>query len=359
MEIPPTTLRTPGFSWFPGAAMELPVKAHCFLIPHAVLLVSQPSSVRAEGADSISGVIDSARDATVEVLVDGQLKGSGAFVDGDGTVITAAHIFSAPDARFEVIDASDKRLAAKLVAFDKGHDLALLEVPGWKGSGHRFLEVAEAIPAVATPVYNLGNALRIRATVMGGIVSQNRTIFSEFAESNGYVEHFLVAGMTPSLTSGGVWIDPHGRIVGVQNGRLNDGKIASGLAIVAPPDAIARLVATRKDASTPDFGAWVWEVWTTDKKMLASIPEGTEGLVITWLRKGGPMESAGLKRLDTILAFDGKPVTRRDGLLRLVRAKSPGDKVTLTVLRQFEKSPKKIAVTLEGQEEFWRKDKAK
>jgi len=339
--------------------METRVKAHQFLLPLLVLAVAQPSVARVEDAIDVSEVIRSAQKAAVEVLVDGQLKGSGAFVDGDGTVITASHIFGTPGARFEVIDASGKRLPAKRVAIDKGHDLLLLDVPGWKGSGHAFLEIAGSIPPVASPVFNLGNALRVHATVMGGIVSQEHTTFTELADSNGYVENFLVAGMTPSLTSGGVWIDARGRIVGVQNGRLNDGKVTSGLGIVAPPQAVARLVATRKDAATADFGAWVWELWTTDKSVIAALPEGTEGLTITWLRKGGPFESAGLKRLDTVLALDGEPVRRRDDLLRLVRAKSPGDKVTLSVLGQHEKVPKKVVVTLEGQEEFWRRNKGK
>jgi S1-C subfamily serine protease len=337
------------------------------VIPHRLLLPSAISAISAilaaspcaASATDLPGTIRTAQKAAVEVLVDGQLKGSGAFVDGDGTVITASHIFKAPGARFEVIDASGKRLPAKRVAIDKGHDLLLLEVPGWKGSAHAFLEIAGAIPPVASPIYNLGNALRVHATVMGGIVSQEHTTFSELTESNGYIENFLVAGMTPSLTSGGVWIDARGRIVGVQNGRLNDGKVTSGLAIIAPPKAVARLVATRIDAATPDFGAWVWEVWTTDKSVIAALPEGTEGLVVTWLRKGGPLESAGIKRLDTIVALDGKPVRRRDDLIRLVRAHRPGDNVILDVLPQHAKSPKKVVVTLEGQEEFWRRANAK
>ena len=323
------------------------------LLSGLVVFVFGLSVVSAE-VPPLADVIGAARQAAVEVLVDGQLKGGGAFVSADGLVITAAHVFSRPGARFAVITAADERLATELVAYDKGHDLALLRVAAGNGATRAFLEVRGEIPPVGSRVFNLGNALRVRATVMDGMVSRADPVFSELAESNGYIENYLVAGMTPSLTSGGVWIDRRGRIVGLQSGRLNDGKIASGLAIVAPPQAITKLVTTRKTASTPDIGAWIWEAWTADKDYLASIPEGTEGLVITWLRKGGPLEKADLKRLDTILAFNGKPVRRRGDLMRLVRSRSAGETVTLTILKQHEETPKKVEVTLESQEEFWR-----
>jgi len=315
-------------------------------------LLSTP--VRAAAGESeLPETISSAQRAAVEVLVDGQLKGAGAFVSEDGLLITAAHLFKQPDARFAVITATDKRLDAELVAYDKGHDLALLRVPSVAGKGQVFLPVAKAIPPVGSPIFNMGNALRVRDTVMFGRVSQSKATFTELADSNGYVENFLVASMTPSLTSGGVWVDGQGRIVGVQNGRLNDGKIASGLGVVTTPQAIGKLMATRKTASTPGMGAWVWEVWTTDKDYMASIPEGTEGLAVTWLRKGGALEKAGLKRLDAILACDGTPVRRRDDLLRVIRAHVPGDTLRFTVLEQHHKETKEVPVVLDSLEAFW------
>lgn len=328
------------------------------LLP-GLLTVVFAHCVQPGGATPLADTIRSANRATVEVLVDGQLKGGGAVVDAEGLVITAAHLFPRPGASVSLITSRDERLPAQLLAIDKGHDLALLQVSGNVTSPLPHLKVADQIPPPGSRIFNLSNALRLRATVIDGMVSQDHTIFSELADSNGYIEHFLVSAATPSLSSGGVWIDPQGRIIGLQSGRLNDGAITSGLAIVAPPAAITHLISTRKTASTPDIGAWVWETWTADQKYLSSIPKGTEGLVITWLRKDGPLQSAGLKRLDTILACNGQPVRRRADFLRLIRRHAPGDQIKLTILKQHKQESSEVEVTLECLEKLWQKTPAK
>ncbi len=309
-------------------------------------------------------VLREALEATVEVLVDGKLKGGGAFVSADGLVITAAHVFGSRDARFEVISAALGRYPAELLAFDKGHDIALLRVVREPAGESKIedkkfpvLGVAKRIPPLGSPVYNLSMALRNRGVLMHGMVAQEETVFNELADSNGYMEHYFVSAMTPSLTSGGVWINGRGEIVGVQSARLNDGKLKSGVAMVAPPKAVAGLIKTRQSPATPGMGGWVWEVWTTDAEFLQRIPPDTEGLVITWLRDGGPLKRAGLERLDVILACDGKKVVRRPDLLRLVRKKKPGQKIRLTILKPDTEGTRKVAVELENLEEIWAKGK--
>jgi len=61
----------------------------------------------------------------VEVLADGKMAGSGAFVSSDGYVLTAGHFITGPEMKLEVLSTTAGRNAAKLVAIDKGHDLAL------------------------------------------------------------------------------------------------------------------------------------------------------------------------------------------------------------------------------------------
>ena len=244
-------------------------------------------------------------------------------------------------------------MPAVLVAFDKGHDLALLraKIPG--GMTLPVLDVAAGIPPVGSRVFNIGNALRNRGVVLEGMVAQEETVFNELGETHGYVENYYVSAMTPALTSGGVWINTRGQIVGVQSARLNDGKVTSGVAIVAPPGAIAELMRTKKNASTPGIGAWVWEVWTADREFLKRLPTGTEGLLIGTLHEGGPLAVAGLKRLDVILKCDGTPVRRRPDLLRLVRAKKPGEKVVLSVIEPDAEGTKDVEVELMDLEKVW------
>ena len=301
-------------------------------------------------AETVPEVIESARKAAVEVLVEGIPKGGGAFVSEDGHLITAAHLFDSPEARFEVITAKDERLSAQLVAFDKGHDLALMKVAGDEFPA---MEVAKAVPEVGVRVFNFGNALRNRGVVLEGTVALQETVFNELAETGGYIENFYVSAMTPSLTSGGVWINGQGRIVGVQSARLNDGAVTSGVAIVVPPTAIAKLLRRKKNAATSGIGAWVWEVWTGDVAYLKRLPEGSEGVLISTLHEGGPLDAAGLKRLDVIVSCDGRAVRRRPEFLHLVRAKKPGEKVVLEVLRPDVEGTGEVEVVLSDLEKVW------
>ena len=45
----------------------------------------------------------------------------------------------------------------------------------------------------------------------------------------------------------------------------------------------------------------------------------------------GPADRAGIEAGDVIVAIDGRPVTQADELIVAIRAKAPGDSVTLTV----------------------------
>lgn len=52
----------------------------------------------------------------------------------------------------------------------------------------------------------------------------------------------------------------------------------------------------------------------------------------------GPADDAGIEPGDVILAIDGRPVTRTDELVVAIRAKAPGDEVTLQVRSGDEES---------------------
>jgi len=315
----------------------------------AALVLSGCGGEGAMQADAI----ERAKQATVEVLVDGQLKGSGVFVDARGLVVTGAHEFAHPGARVELLSASGSRRPATLRAVDKGHDLALLAVEVGAEPAAA-LPVAARIPPVGTQVALLSGALRNEPFALPGTVVEDEPVWNELAESNGYVESYYVAALTPSLTSGGPWIDAAGELVGIQLGRLNDGALPSGVAMIAPPRAIAELARRGADAATPGIGGFVWEVWTADAEFLKRIPAGTEGLVVTWLREGGPLARAGLERLDVITACDGFPLARRRDLLRRVWSRRPGERLRLGVLEPDVPGTREVEVELEGLEEFWR-----
>ncbi len=297
------------------------------------------------------------REACVEVLVNNRLRGGGAFIENDegrNLVITAAHLFEARDAPSHILTSDDRKHSATLLAYDFGHDLALLEVESAKG--YPSLPLASDVPTETAPIFNFGPALRRRTLVISGNVADARPSYTDFSPSDGYVEHFFVAGISPVLTSGGIWANANGEIVGIQHGRLlgDKGAPSSGLSIASPPISIKRLLRRKKSAATPGIGGWVWEIWTADSELLKQVPQDTEGLVVTWIKEGGPLDTAGVKRLDIILSCEGEKITRRNDFLHMIRSEIAGTSFELEITSPgTDNSKRKVALKTNTLESRW------
>ena len=99
----------------------------------------------AESALSPARIYEQAKQASVEILVDGHHGGSGCFVSDDGLVLTAAHIPGRPGRLLEVLTPDGGRLKATVAAVDLGHDLILLRVEPREG-GYAVLKLAAEVP---------------------------------------------------------------------------------------------------------------------------------------------------------------------------------------------------------------------
>ena len=67
-----------------------------------------------------------------------------------------------------------------------------------------------------------------------------------------------------------------------------------------------------------------------------SLETVADGVAVRSVVESSPAAEAGVRSGDVIVAFDGKDVASSSELRQLVDAKSPGDAVTLTVVRSGE-----------------------
>ena len=297
------------------------------------------------------------RKAAVEIHINGQLRGGGAFVRASNSktyVITAAHLFHDPQDTCRVITEDEQRFSGSLIAYDLGHDLALIEVTEGVAS-YGSLPLAKTIPADTAPIYNLGPALHRRTLLLSGSVADSRISYTDFASSKGSIAHFFVAGINPALTSGGIWVNQAGAIVGLQHGRLigDKGAPSSGISMVSFPDAIRTLLRNRKTMKTPGIGAYLWEVWAADHSTLRKLPEGIEGLILNPVFEDRPIDQAGLKPLDIIVAVDGKSIRRRHEFFNLIRSKPPGSSFELHVFSKRTKTERIVELVTDALEDQW------
>ena len=96
----------------------------------AVFLLLTTNSLFAQGRELTPDRVNQrVQLAAVEVLVNGRLSGSGAVIDRDGIVLTAAHVANARDITIEVLLANKIRLPATVYGKDASHDILLLRLP--------------------------------------------------------------------------------------------------------------------------------------------------------------------------------------------------------------------------------------
>jgi S1-C subfamily serine protease len=331
-------------------------KIGAFIMLLGVLVLFQgcsPIQTNEPGSDFVDTLVR----ASVEVLADGKMAGSGAFVSSDGYVLTAAHYITSPEMKLEVLSDAAGRKSAALIGSDKGHDMALLKIETKKKLP--FLTVSERAPVPGQTVYVIGSPLNRHGLLMRGMVASRQANYEHLTDQDAYVHIWYLKAMSPRGLSGGNWVNDDGEIIGVQSGWINEqiagtnGQANSGIAFIAGPEAIRRLVESKKHADTPLIGGVVEELWTQAPGFQKRFNEGAEGIVIHQVRAGGPLEKAGLVHEDLIVKADGKKVRYRRELLDIVRGKKPGDTIRIDYIKPDNKGAGKKEIVLDSLEKNW------
>ncbi len=311
-------------------------------------------SVPAQEADTDDSLYERAKRASIEILVDDHMAGSGWFAEKNGLAITAGHVIGRPGRRVEILSPVAGRRKAEVLAVDLGHDLALLKVEAREG-GYPALRLAEKMPPAGDRVFLLGAPIFRHAVLLPGMVARNDTALEYYNDQ--YVEVVHVAATVQNGMSGGPWLDRHGDVIGMQSGVMSLNAIPIGVANMVSLDAIRELLKDRRTAATPTLGIAVEETWQQDRKLLDRYPPSTEGLVARVLRSDGPAARAGLKQWDVITAADGRSVRLTGHLVRIVREKKPGESIRLTVLGPNGTGTREISVRLGKLEAAWPESK--
>ena len=181
--------------------------------------------------------------AAVEILVDGQRSGSGAFVSSDGYILTAAHVIQRK-AQYSIMDMKGRIFKVKLIAADRSSDLALVKADI---KPEHYLKVTEEDLEPAQGIYHFGAAFFRKGMMQKGWVSDARNAYEFYgAETKHAVEVRHVSTTVQPGTSGGPWVNTKGEIVGVQSGIMTINKSNSGMAFIAPITKIKNLLAEKK-----------------------------------------------------------------------------------------------------------------
>ena len=258
---------------------------------------------------------------------EGASVGTGVIFSSDGYLLTNYHVLEGGSDCLVIRD-NGTQYAAKYVAGDPDHDLAVLKVD------------AEGLPAaefgdsdtltVGDPVYAIGNPLGVElpGTLTDGIVSAiDRDV--------------LVDGRTMTLiqtnaalnsgNSGGPLINQYGQVVGINVIKMtSEYSNVEGLGFAIPSASAQRIV--------NDLLTW-GEVKPEPRLGVVVLREGVQlengiwGLVVQEVDPDSAAEAAGVQAGDYILSAGGEDLRTSQDLMRVRRRTYAGDQLPLILWR--------------------------
>lgn len=262
-------------------------------------------------------------------------SGSGFVWDDRGHIVTNAHVIAGADSA-TVHLADGRSYPARLVGYDRGHDLAVLRIP--EEALPAPLAPAPGTPQVGQRVLAIGNPFGLDWTLTTGIVS---ALDREIPVGGGAIRGLIQtdAAINPG-NSGGPLLDSRGRLLGVNTAIWSPSGASAGIGFAVPMATVARIVPQLIDTGRyvpPDLGI------VADARINAAANrQGLSGVMVLDVRPGTDAAAAGITpaRLsrdgrilpgDVVVALDGEAVATLDDLLARVDERSAGDAVTLTL----------------------------
>jgi S1-C subfamily serine protease len=285
--------------------------------------------------------------------------GTGFVIDKDGNLITNYHVIEGIN-DLEVAFPSGLKARGKVIGTDLDSDIAVVKVkvppealfPLSMGDSDQ-VRVGQAVIAIGNPfgfngtmtlgiVSGLGRALRsLHEAPSGGVFSSGDIIQTDAAINPG--------------NSGGPLLNLNGEVIGVNRAIFTTSftdtgqPLNSGLGFAVSINIIKRVIPALIAEGRYDYpfiGITSLEDITLADQEALRLPRSS-GVYVTQVTSGGPAEKAGIRAGDQptdvtglmaggdlIIAIDGVQVkTFSDFIGYLLRNKSPGDTVELTIMR--------------------------
>ncbi len=276
-------------------------------------------------------------------------QGSGVIISGDGYIVTNNHVVSGADELTVTLE-DNREFNAKIIGTDPSTDLALIKIDGKSlptlpiGDSDR-LQVGEWVIAVGNP-FGLSN------TVTAGIVSAKaRSIGANGVESFIQTDAAINRG-----NSGGALVNTRGELVGINAMLYSETGSYSGYGFAIPTAIMNKVVDDLKQYGTVQRaylgirGGDLHNQIDNLKSQGKDVPDyGTNtGVYVAKVEDNGAGAAAALKEGDVIIEIDGKKVEKMAELQQIINNKRPGDKATITWLREKKKMSK--TVTLKNQQ---------
>ena len=258
-------------------------------------------------------------------------SGSSVIIRPDGYIVTNNHVVEGAS-EIQVTLNNNKTFDAKLIGTDPATDVAIIKIdaeglPVIPFGDSDKLRLGEWVIAIGSP-YDL------RSTITAGIVSAKGRSMPNY-DGEFKIESFIQtdAAVNPG-NSGGALVDKKGNLVGVNTAIISQTGSYTGYSFAIPSNMVRKVA-----EDLIDFGSVKRAVLgitmtpVTDKIVEDLKLSSFDGVYITEVLKGSAADQAGVKSGDVLIKVDSTLVRNAAAVQEAVNSYRPGDKTTLTVIR--------------------------
>jgi serine protease Do len=286
-----------------------------------------------------------------------QSSGSGVVVDGDGLIVTNAHVvenatrlevelpFAATGgaAGRSIVKRRGRVVAATIVAMDKETDLAVVRVDAHGLPALPFGDSDALRPGQI--VLAFGSPLGLDSSVTLGVVS---AVARQLEPEDPMIYIQTDAPINPG-NSGGALVDTEGRLVGINTLIYTQSGGSEGIGFAAPVNIVRNVFTQIRKFGRVRRG----QVGLTPQTITPLLAEALRlpdeaGVIVADVDPDGPAGRAGLKRGDLIVALDGKPMENGRQFRVNLYARPVGEVVQVDILRGSQRLT--VPVTVEERE---------
>ena len=265
--------------------------------------------------------------------------GSGFIIDKEGYIITNNHVIEGAD-EIRVKLSDQEEFEATIVGKDKKTDIALIKIAPPPGLPVVTLGDSDSLK-VGEWVMAIGNPFGLDQTVTVGIVSAKwRKLgmgpYEDFIQTDAAINQG---------NSGGPLFNTRGEVVGVNTAIFSTSGGNIGIGFATPINLAKSVVKQLKEKGRVVRG-WLGVIVQTVTPDLAKSfgLDQKEGALVADIDAAGPAATAGIRKGDIIVAFNGTPIKEMDQLPLLVAQTPVGSKGELTIIRDGKKISKAVEI---------------
>jgi S1-C subfamily serine protease len=276
-------------------------------------------------------------------------RGSGVIIDATGLVLTSVTACGANSSVVTVISKGNRQHKGRVLGRDTAKELVLVKIDA--------PEPLPFVPLGDSDAAKIGQVSYVFGDSFESLVNDDQPAMSLGAVSGLYTVDqkrggSMYAGPVIETSAavnpnqdGGPLVDREGRLLGIVTLNYDEAKF-TGLAIpinVLKP-SIEKIKKAHADGEKGVADVTERVVKKSDTWVGLETRSSDGGLEVTRVSKNGPADKAGVRKGDLLKRADGAPLAAAGSLEEAVAGKSAGEVLTLTLVRDGERSEIQITV---------------